>query len=260
MCSLYAERIGDRRLQENLTTEIAIMRDMRHINIVGLYNTFENSKYIFLVLELCRGGDLSTFIKRSAGRRLDESIAQSFLRQLADGLYFLSERNIIHRDLKPANVLLSEPSEFAILKLADFGFAKHLAEATLAHTQCGSPLYMVSGSIIINIEFSVHYCSKDSTINTMTNNANFNAIISLLYIHACTKAPEILENQEYDSKADLWSVGCVFYEMLAGTTPFHGTNQRNLLSNILSKPLDIPADVSVGALSVHLLRDVSIYI
>lgn len=142
--AISKERIGDRRLQENLTTEIAIMRDMRHINIVGLYNTFENSKYIFLVLELCRGGDLSTFIKKSVSRRLDESIAQSFLKQLADGLHFLSERNIIHRDLKPANVLLSEPSEFAILKLADFGFAKHLAEASLAHTQCGSPLYMVN--------------------------------------------------------------------------------------------------------------------
>ena len=47
------------------------------------------------------------------------------------------------RDLKPANVLLSESSEYATLKLADFGFAKHLAEASLAQTQCGSPLYMV---------------------------------------------------------------------------------------------------------------------
>lgn len=71
------------------------------------------------------------------------------------------------------------------------------------------------------------------------------------------QAPEILENHEYDSKADLWSVGCIFFEMLAGATPFHGTNQRNLLSNILSKPLDIPADVSVGPVSVQLLRDVS---
>ena len=49
-----------------------------------------------------------------------------------------------YRDLKPANVLLSESSEYATLKLADFGFAKHLAEASLAQTQCGSPLYMVN--------------------------------------------------------------------------------------------------------------------
>ena len=50
----------------------------------------------------------------------------------------------VYRDLKPANVLLSESSEYATLKLADFGFAKHLAEASLAQTQCGSPLYMVN--------------------------------------------------------------------------------------------------------------------
>lgn len=120
------------------------MRDIQHPNIVRLYDSFENSKYIFLVLELCRGGDLSSFIKRT--KRLDESIAQSFLKQLASGLYFLNESSIIHRDLKPANCLLSEPSEYAVLKLADFGFAKHLSEASLAQTQCGSPLYMVSYS------------------------------------------------------------------------------------------------------------------
>ena len=135
---------------------------------VGLHDNFENTKYIFLILDLCRGGDLSTYIKKY--KRLDEGIALSFLRQLCDGLYFLYERSIIHRyvayhnytyihilhnhlshtsyaciyrDLKPANVLLSESSEYATLKLADFGFAKHLAEASLAQTQCGSPLYMV---------------------------------------------------------------------------------------------------------------------
>jgi serine/threonine-protein kinase ULK/ATG1 len=92
-------------------------------------------------LELCRGGDLSSFIKKN--KRLEERVAQCFLKQLSDGLMFLHEKNVIHRDLKPANVLLSESSEFAVLKLADFGFAKHLSEASLAQTQCGTPLYMV---------------------------------------------------------------------------------------------------------------------
>lgn len=61
----------------------------------------------------------------------------------ANGLAFLQERKIMHRDLKPANVLLSESSDGAMLKLADFGFAKHLGAVTLAQTRCGTPLYMV---------------------------------------------------------------------------------------------------------------------
>jgi serine/threonine protein kinase len=103
-------------------------------------------------LELCRGGDLLSFIKKS--RRLEERVAQYFLQQLSEGLMFLYQKSIIHRDLKPANVLLSESSELAILKLADFGFAKHLSEASLAQTQCGTPLYMVN---IIFSSFMFYY-------------------------------------------------------------------------------------------------------
>jgi serine/threonine protein kinase len=79
---------------------------------VGLHDNFENPKYIFLVLELCSGGDLSSFIKKN--KNLPEKVAQSFLKQLANGLLFLYQQSIIHRDLKPANVLLSEASEFAV--------------------------------------------------------------------------------------------------------------------------------------------------
>lgn len=65
-------------------------------------------------------------------------MAYKFLHQLTRGLQFLDEKNIIHRDLKPANILLSEQSENAILKIADFGFARQLSEAAMAQTQCGT--------------------------------------------------------------------------------------------------------------------------
>jgi serine/threonine protein kinase len=52
------------RLQENLETEILIMRDYKHDNIVGLFETFQSSRFIYLVMELCMGGDLSKFIKK----------------------------------------------------------------------------------------------------------------------------------------------------------------------------------------------------
>jgi serine/threonine protein kinase len=60
----------------------------------------------------------------------------------AEGLRFLSSRNLIHRDIKPQNLLLTKFATDAGIKIADFGFARHLAQADLAQTLCGTPLYM----------------------------------------------------------------------------------------------------------------------
>lgn len=55
---------------------------------------------------------------------------------------FLGSKNLIHRDIKPQNLLLSHEGDDATIKIADFGFARHLASADLAQTLCGTPLYM----------------------------------------------------------------------------------------------------------------------
>lgn len=200
------DKLGDPRLQDNLDSEISIMRDYLHENIVRLYDHFNSSRYIYLVLELCKG-DLSKYIKSCIV--LEERVVHKFLQQLAHGLLFLHKKNLIHRDLKPANVLLTEFSENATLKLADFGFAKHLAEASMAQTPCGTPLYM---------------------------------------------APEIFEMHEYDAKADLWSVGCIMYEMLVGQPPFRGSNPRELFNNIKTKSLVIPPQISISSQTLQLLK------
>jgi serine/threonine-protein kinase ULK/ATG1 len=139
--TIFKENLSDPKLLMGLESEIKIMREFSHQNIVKLHEYFSSEKNFYLVLELCEGGDLSKYIKKS--KRLSERVAHSFLLQLVNGLTFLQDKNFIHRDLKPANVLLTEFSENATLKLADFGFAKHLAGASLAQTRCGTPLYMV---------------------------------------------------------------------------------------------------------------------
>ncbi|KAN0032371.1 hypothetical protein ACTFIV_006264 [Dictyostelium citrinum] len=91
-------------------------------------------------MECCEGGDFSKYIRTH--KKLTEERALYFMKQLANGLKFLRQKQIVHRDLKPQNLLLSDESERPILKIGDFGFAKFIDPFSLSDTFCGSPLYM----------------------------------------------------------------------------------------------------------------------
>ena len=123
-----------------LRQEVAVLKKIDHPNIVKFRDLKKSVGHYYLVLEYCAGGDLARFI-RTRGK-IKEQPAQRFLQQLSSGLLTLHRLSFIHRDLKPQNILLTEDSEDAVLKIADFGFARFLDAADMAATVCGSPLYM----------------------------------------------------------------------------------------------------------------------
>ena len=127
----------------------------------------KTDRHYYLILEYCGGGDVQRLIRTRKAGRLSERLARRLMRDLAAGLKFLWNQELIHRDIKPQNLLLTGPlpldevndpatldvheemrqaadfpSELFVLKIADFGFARHLQSASLAETLCGSPLYM----------------------------------------------------------------------------------------------------------------------
>eukprot|EP00949_MAST-11_sp_MAST-11-sp1_P000589 g589.t1 len=195
------------KLRSNLEAEIRILRNVKHKHIVALHDIHKSTSHVYLIMEYCAGGDMHQIIRKFAP--LSMPTVHTFARQLASGLDFLSAKGYAHRDIKPQNLLICEKVSNeaslrqATLKIADFGFAKHLGAARMAETTCGSPLYM---------------------------------------------APEILEQKQYDTKADLWSVGVVLFEMAIGSVPFTGHDRPSLLANILRDsekimfPLQISAD------------------
>jgi len=98
---------------------------------------------MFLVFEYAAGGDFAGYLKQQPGRKLSETKTRHWMTQLRDGLMFLSQQKILHRDLKPQNLLLSHKDEsVAVLKLADFGFARFIHSHSMIETVCGTPLYM----------------------------------------------------------------------------------------------------------------------
>ncbi|CAN6723974.1 unnamed protein product [Malus baccata var. baccata] len=186
----------NKKLQESLMSEIFILKKINHPNIIRLHDIIEVPGKINLVLEYCRGGDLSMYIQRHG--KVPEALAEHFMQQLVAGLQMLRDNNLIHRDLKPQNLLLSTNDNNSVLKIADFGFARYLQPQGLAETLCGSPLYM---------------------------------------------APEIMQLQKYDAKADLWSVGAILFQLVTGRTPFTGNSQIQLLQNIMkATELQFPSD------------------
>jgi serine/threonine-protein kinase ULK2 len=156
-----------KKVLQNLEIEISILRTYRHPNIVCLHDVQKTERHFYLILEYCGGGDVQKLIRTRQAGRLSERLTRRLMRDLSAGLKFLWGQELIHRDIKPQNLLLTGPlpldemddpdnSEelakarrevnFASyqfrLKLADFGFARHLQSASLAETLCGSPLYM----------------------------------------------------------------------------------------------------------------------
>ena len=180
--------------------EIQLMKRLNHKNIIKLYDTHENDKYIYIIMEFCKYGDLRQFINK---KPLNEYKTQIIMRQIINGLEYLYNNKVFHRDLKPQNILVSNN---CIVKITDFGLAKEYEENILSDTICGSPIYM---------------------------------------------APEILQNNKYDNKADIWSLGVIFYELLTGKTPFNVKKYDDLIYSIKNKEIIIPESLKI----THNARD-----
>ncbi|CAG9115447.1 unnamed protein product [Plutella xylostella] len=116
--------------------EVQIMSSVRHPNIVHIYEVFENSEKMILVMEYCSGGELYDYLSQK--KVLQEDEARRLFRQIATAVYYCHIHKICHRDLKLENVLLDETGS---AKIADFGLSNVFKETALLATFCGSPLY-----------------------------------------------------------------------------------------------------------------------
>jgi len=125
---------------DSMRSEINIMRNVDHPNIIKLMDVFETENDLFLVMELCRGGELFDRIK--ARRHYSEREAQGVLRQICEGVNVLHERKIAHCDLKPDNFLFVSPSEESPLKIIDFGMSKSLRRREYLKHLRGTPYYI----------------------------------------------------------------------------------------------------------------------
>jgi len=134
--SLTASGVRDER--PDIEREVSIMKSLSHPHITELYDTFEDSNSIYVVLEYCDGGDFGDKILER-GMDIQESELAHWVQQMCSAIAFLHSKRICHRDIKPDNFLIAGTDS---LKLADLGLSTVMMEKKVLDERCGTPAYM----------------------------------------------------------------------------------------------------------------------
>ena len=179
---LAPDRVNEAKFAERFTREAQALAALNHPNIVTIHDFGQAGGFYFLLMEFVDGMNLRQLLR---ARKFTPEEALAIVPPLCDALQFAHDRGIVHRDIKPENLLLDKAGR---VKVADFGIAKMLGT--------------VSGNAIANEP-------------TASENATQAAVGTPSY-----SAPEQkTDPQHVDSRADIYSLGVVFYEMLTGELP-----------------------------------------
>ena len=122
-----------------LKSEVNILSNLDHPNIVKYFGTFEDEYFIHIVMEYLKGHDLFKIISLRNYTGFDEKNMSQIIQQLLKALAFIHSKNIIHRDIKPENILFSNKRNYSTLKLIDFGLATFSKQD---NKSVGTPFYM----------------------------------------------------------------------------------------------------------------------
>jgi serine/threonine protein kinase len=135
--------------KEQIESEINIMKNLEHKNIVKLYDyLYDKYDNVYLIMEYCSKGNLSDFLNN---KPMKEKYVKIYMRQISEATNYLYQHKIIHRDIKPQNIMIDDNKN---IKLTDFGFAKIFKTGCeddfMSQTICGSPIYMAPEIIKCN--------------------------------------------------------------------------------------------------------------
>src|SRR5437667_2591824 len=180
--------------------EAQLIASLQHPNIVAVYDFGDIGHITYLVMQYVGGGTLRDQLR--GGHALDPRQAILYCQQMARALHHAHLRGIVHRDVKPQNMLVSA-SDHNQLLLSDFGIAK------LYDNRNEVTLLGITGGELRN---DPSLTSADQIVGT-----------------ADYMSPEQINGKPVDARTDVYALGIVLYQMLAGEVPFHSTTIQGLL-------------------------------
>ena len=200
---------GDADRLMRFQREAEALAALNHPNIGAIYGLEESGGGRFLVLELVEGDTLEERLKRGA-LSIDEALRLGL--QIAGALEAAHEKGLVHRDLKPANIKITSEGD---IKVLDFGLAKAFEPASSAS---GLP----AGEGL----------SNSPTMMTAASSTG------MILGTAAYMSPEQAKGRAVDKRSDIFSFGCVLYEMLTGRQAFAGDDVADILSRVLQREPD----------------------
>jgi serine/threonine protein kinase/Tol biopolymer transport system component len=176
---------------------------LNHSGIAAIYDLAEADGTKFLVLELIEGDTLAERLRRGP---MPVEEALQIAKQILEALEAAHERGVCHRDLKPANIKLTPDGS---VKVLDFGLAKFLQSGPSAPNMTHSPTLSLAGTYPGVILGTAGYMS-----------------------------PEQAKGFEADQRSDIFSFGCILYELLTGRQAFEGETASEILASVLKSDVD----------------------
>ncbi len=177
---LAPERVRDPKFAERFVREAQALAALNHPNIVTIYDFGQAGGFYFLLMEFVDGVNLRHLLRE---RKFKPEEALAIIPSLCDALQYAHDRGIVHRDIKPENLLLDKSGR---VKVADFGIAKMLGTAPESSATVAGPADFTQGGV---------------------GTPSYSA-------------PEQKTDPKHvDNRADIYSLGVVFYEMLTGELP-----------------------------------------
>ncbi|XP_055708893.1 cGMP-dependent protein kinase, isozyme 1 isoform X2 [Phlebotomus papatasi] len=141
---LKKQHIVETHQEDHVFSERTIMLSCQSPFICRLFRTYRDSKYVYMLLEACLGGEIWTTLRDKG--YFDDHTAQFIIGCVLQAFEYLHARGIVYRDLKPENLMLDSKG---YVKLVDFGFSKYIGYSSKTWTFCGTPEY-VAPEIILN--------------------------------------------------------------------------------------------------------------
>jgi serine/threonine protein kinase/Flp pilus assembly protein TadD len=192
---LLPDSLAEANLKKRLLKEAQAAAKLDHPNICAVYDVSEADSFTFIVMQYIEG---ETLADKMLLDPLELSTALDFAKQAAEGLAEAHRHGVLHRDIKPQNLIITPRGQ---LKILDFGLAKQMR---------------ANDSVDFEAPTATMLSTPGHVVGTMP------------YM-----SPEQLHGEPLDACSDIFSLGVVFYEMLAGKHPFQDKSAAGTLSRIM---------------------------
>jgi eukaryotic-like serine/threonine-protein kinase len=200
---------ADSELRQRMEREARSISSLNHPHICTLHDVGSQDGVDYLVMEYLQGETLADRLHRGP-MPLQEALKIAI--DVADALDKAHVNGVVHRDLKPANIMLTKSGA----KLMDFGLAKPAPGMGAAAAAGPSTPTTPTMTVAAFANAASNLTQKGTVVGTFQ------------YL-----APEVLQGAEADARSDIFSFGCVLYEMVAGRRAFEGKSQFSVLGAIL---------------------------